>query len=250
MVKISTVIIAYNEEVNIGRCIDSVQPVADEILVVDSFSTDRTREICREKGVRLLENAFRGHIEQKNFALDQATYHHVLSLDADEALSPELARSILEAKRHWPADGYTMNRLSSYCGKWIRHCGWYPDRKLRLWDRTQGRWGGHNPHDKVIMPPAAALQHLSGDLLHYTYHTIGQHLRQVDFFTEIMAREAVGRGKKAPLLKIVGSPVFKFFHSYLIKRGVLDGYYGFVVSAISAHATFIKYVKMRELLKK
>jgi len=250
MVKISAVIIAYNEEVNIARCIDSVQPVADEILVVDSFSTDRTRAICLEKNVRLIENAFRGHIEQKNFALDQATYHHVLSLDADEALSPELAQSILEAKWHWQADGYTMNRLSSYCGKWIRHCGWYPDRKLRLWDRTRGRWGGHNPHDKVIMQPGAALRHLSGDLLHYTYHTISQHIQQVDFFTEIMAREAVGQGKKAPLLKIVCSPVFKFFHSYVIKRGVLDGYYGFIVSAISAHATFIKYVKMREFLKK
>jgi glycosyltransferase involved in cell wall biosynthesis len=250
MVKISTVIITYNEEVNIARCIDSVQAVADEILVVDSFSTDRTREICREKKVRFIENAFRGHIEQKNFALDQATYNHVLSLDADEALSPELAQSILKAKGHWQADGYTMNRLSSYCGKWIRHCGWYPDRKLRLWNRTQGRWGGHNPHDKVIMQPAATRQHLSGDLLHYTYHTISQHIQQVDFFTGIMAREAVGRGKKAPLLKIICSPVFKFFHSYVIKRGVLDGYYGFIVSAISAHATFIKYVKMREFLKK
>ena len=250
MVKISTVIIAYNEEMNIARCIDSVQPVADEILVVDSFSTDRTREICLQKKVRFLENPFRGHIEQKNFALDQATYDHVLSLDADEALSPELMQSIQQAKQHWKADGYTMNRLSSYCGKWIRHCGWYPDRKLRLWHRTRGRWGGYNPHDKVILQPLAAQQHLSGDLLHYTYHTISQHLQQVDFFTEIMAKEAVGRGKNAPLLKIIFSPVFKFFHSYVIKRGVLDGYYGFVVSAISAHATFIKYVKMRELLKK
>jgi glycosyltransferase involved in cell wall biosynthesis len=250
MVKISTVIIAYNEEMNIARCIDSVQPIADEILVVDSFSTDRTREICLQKKVRFLENPFRGHIEQKNFALDQATYDHVLSLDADEALSPELMQSIRQAKQHWQVDGYTMNRLSSYCGKWIRHCGWYPDRKLRLWNRTQGRWGGYNPHDKVILQPGATQQHLSGDLLHYTYHTIGQHLQQVDFFTEIMAKEAVGRGKRAPLLKIIFSPVFKFFHSYVIKRGMLDGYYGFVVSAISAHATFIKYVKMREFLKK
>jgi glycosyltransferase involved in cell wall biosynthesis len=250
VVKISAVIITYNEEMNIARCIDSLWAVADEIVVVDSYSTDRTKDICLQKGVHFMEHRFAGHIEQKNYALEQATYDHVLSLDADEALSPELTRSILEVKQNWQADGYTMNRLSSYCGQWIRHCGWYPDRKLRLWQRSKGNWGGRNPHDKVIMKDSASSRHLNGDLLHYTYHTISQHIQQVNFFTEIMAKEAVARGKKASLFKIIFSPIFKFFHSYVIKLGWLDGYYGWVVSIISAHATFVKYVKMRELQKK
>jgi len=250
MVKISAVVITYNEEMNIARCIDSLWAVADEIVVVDSYSTDRTKEICLQKGVRFMEHPFAGHIEQKNYALDQAAHDYVLSLDADEALSLELTRSILEVKQNWQADGYTMNRLSSYCGQWIRHCGWYPDRKLRLWQRSKGHWGGRNPHDKVMMQESASIRHLNGDLLHYTYHTISQHIQQVDFFTEIMAKEAVARGKKASLFKIIFSPIFKFFHSYVIKLGWLDGYYGWVVSIISAHATFVKYVKMREFQKK
>lgn len=250
MVKISAVIITYNEEINVGRCLDSLRLVADELVVVDSGSTDNTKVICLQKGARFSEHAFAGHIEQKNYALAQATYDHVLSLDADEVLSPALVQSILAVKENWQDDGYSMNRLSSYCGQWIRHCGWYPDRKLRLWNRTQGRWGGQNPHDKVVMEAGARQSHLDGDLLHYTYHTISQHLQQIDFFTSIMAKEAVVRGKQASLFKVLGSPIFKFFHSYVIKLGVLDGYYGLVVSAISAHASFIKYVKMRELQKK
>ena len=250
MVKISAVVITYNEEANVGRCLDSLRPVADELVVVDSGSTDNTKAICLQKGARFSEHPFAGHIEQKNYALAQATHDHVLSLDADEALSPALIESILAVKENWREDGYSMNRLSSYCGHWIRHCGWYPDRKLRLWNRTKGRWGGQNPHDKVVMVIGATQSHLRGDLLHYTYHTISQHLQQVDFFTGIMAKEAVGRGKRATLLKVLGSPIFKFFHSYVIQLGVLDGYYGLVVSVISAHASFIKYVKMRELQKK
>ena len=140
--KISAVIITYNEEANIERCLESLEGTADEVLVVDSFSTDRTADICKSKGVDFIQHPFKGHIEQKNYALSCAGNNYVLSLDADEALSDNLIQSIRAAKQNWRADGYSVNRLTNYCGKWIRHCGWYPDKKVRLWDRRKGHWGG------------------------------------------------------------------------------------------------------------
>jgi glycosyltransferase involved in cell wall biosynthesis len=249
MRKISAVIITYNEEKNIGRCIDSLQGVADEILVVDSFSTDRTPEIVAERGAVYLANPFGGHIEQKNFAMAQARYDYILSLDADEALDDPLRRSILAIKNDWQADGYTMNRRTNYCGQWIWHCGWYPDRKLRLWDRRKGRWGGVNPHDEVLMENGAKTLHISGDLLHYSFYSISQHLGQVNYFTDIMAKAQFEAGKRSNVLKVVISPVLKFIKSYLLQLGFLDGYYGLVICTISAHASFIKYAKLREYQK-
>ena len=146
-VNISAVIIAFNEEKNIERCILSLKNVVDEIVVVDSFSKDKTKEICLAHNVVFIEHSFKGHIEQKNWAYTQASNNYVLSLDADEALSDELKNSILAIKNNWKNDGYAFNRLTSYCGKWIKHCGWYPDIKLRLWDRRKGTWKGINPHD-------------------------------------------------------------------------------------------------------
>src|SRR5579872_2065273 len=135
MPKISAIIITYNEERNIGRCIESLEKIADEIVVVDSFSRDKTKAICTERRVRFIEHPFSSHIDQKNFALSQATYDHIFSLDADEYLSEELVDSVLEVKKTWPHDAYQMNRLSTYGGKWIRRGNWYPDRKIRLWHK-------------------------------------------------------------------------------------------------------------------
>jgi len=140
MPKLSVVIITLNEEKNIGRCLESVKDIADEIVIVDSFSTDRTEEICLRYNARFIKHEFVGHIEQKNWAIEQASYLHVLSLDADEELSERLKKSILEVKGNWKHDGYYFNRLTNYCGKWIRHTSWYPARKLRLWDRSKGKW--------------------------------------------------------------------------------------------------------------
>ena len=142
MIKLSVVIIAFNEERNIARCLQSVKDIADDILVVDSFSSDKTREIALSYGARVIEHGFEGHIQQKNWAITQSKYPHILSLDADEALSDELKKSIIEAKSNWQFYGYNMNRLTNYCGKWVRYCGWYPDKKLRLWDCRQGEWKG------------------------------------------------------------------------------------------------------------
>ena len=249
MQKISAVIITYNEEKNIERCLLSVKDLVDEIVVVDSFSTDKTEEICRAYGVKFIKHEFEGHIEQKNWAITQASNPYILSMDADEALSDTLKTSIKSVKADWTYDGYRFNRLTSYCGKWIKHTGWYPDVKLRLWDSRKGSWKGVNPHDRYEMTDDAKIKYLKGDLLHYSYYTIKQHLDQVNKFTEIAAIAAVKEGKKTNLIKIILHPLWKFLRDYFFKLGILDGYYGFVISVISSHATFVKHLKIKELTK-
>lgn len=245
MPELSVVIITLNEENLIGNCIDSVQGLADEVLVLDSFSTDRTEEICRQKGARFIQHKFEGYIEQKNKALELAAYDFVLSLDADEALSPELRQSILEIKSSPSFPGFTMNRLNNYCGKWIRHCGWYPDTKLRLVDRKVARWKGLNPHDELMLEQGVSC-HLKGDILHYSYHSIKGHVNQANHFTDISALAMFERGRKAPLWRLIVNPTLMFLKCYILKKGFLDGFYGFTISMISSHATFLKYAKLRQ----
>ncbi|HOP13067.1 glycosyltransferase family 2 protein [Lentimicrobium sp.] len=248
MIRLSVVIITYNEERNIGRCLESVRGIADDIVVLDSFSTDKTEDICKEHGARFIRHKFEGHIEQKNRAVSLASYPHVLSLDADEALDDTLRESISRVKENWKHDGYTMNRLTNYCGKWIYHCGWYPDRKLRLWDSRKGRWGGENPHDRYeLTEKDATTAHLEGNILHYSYYTLNDHHRQVEYFTTILARTQFNNGKRAPWPVMVISPVIKFLRDYFIKLGILDGRAGFTISRISAYATYLKYRKIRQL---
>jgi len=249
-IQLSVVIITFNEERNIERCLNSVGCIADEIVVVDSFSTDKTKAICTQKEVRFIENKFDGHIEQKNFAITQAKNQYVLSLDADEALTKELQEAILQIKNNWQADGYSFNRLTNFCGTWIKHCGWYPDKKLRLWDKTKGKWGGDNPHDKVMMEKDAAVKHINLDILHYSFYTIEEHLKQIDFFTDISAKAAFEKGKTSNGFTIFYKSTFKFFRDYFLKLGFLDGYHGYVVCKNSAHAKHLKYSKLRDLNRK
>ena len=250
-VQISALVITYNEENNIERCLNSLDGIADEIVVIDSFSTDRTAQICKDRGVDFVQHRFEGHIEQKNYALSRANNDHVLSLDADEALSEVLKQSILTTKQNWQDDGYAVNRLTDYCGKWIRHCGWYPDKKIRLWDRRKGRWGGVNPHDHVIMDKSCRVGRLRGDLLHYSYPSIKHHVAQIDKFSDIAARAAYQRGRRANvLLDICLNPMLTFFKKYFLKLGFLDGYEGFVISISTAYGKFLKYIKLRELEKR
>ena len=247
MPPLSVVIITYNEEKMIGKCLESVQDIADEIVVVDSFSTDKTKNICGQFNVKFIEHPFEGHIQQKNKALSHAAYPRVLSLDADEVLSPELQESIKKIKQNWEYDGYYFNRLTNYCGKWIRHCGWYPDKKLRLLDRRKGNWGGVNPHDKIMMEKHAKIHYLKGDLLHYSFFTIGQHIDQINKFTDISSRQLYEQGRKVSVFKILLSPFVKFIRDYFIKAGFLDGFYGLMISMNSAHAKFLKYSKLKRL---
>jgi glycosyltransferase involved in cell wall biosynthesis len=248
MIHLSVVIITYNEERNIGRCIDSIKPVADEIVVVDSFSKDQTRKICEEKGAIFIEHAFEGHIQQKNYALSQAKFDYVLSLDADEYLSAELTKSILAAKKSWPADAYTMNRLSSYGGRWMKLSAWYPDKKLRLWDKKVGHWGGDNPHDKVILDKKSNILHLKGDLMHRAYDNATEFLTKVQSYSDIFANEKRFVVHCSPF-KILYKTAYTFFFNFFVKLGVFGGYEGAMISLSNTNYTFYKYSKLLEANK-
>lgn len=250
MIKLTVAIITFNEEKNILRCLQSIKDIADEILVVDSYSTDKTKEICLQAGVRFIENPFKGHIEQKNYALSLSTYEWVLSLDADESLSPQLLNSIKAIKVNPQNKGYAFNRLTNYAGKWIYHSGWYPDRKLRLVHKKFAQWEGMNPHDILkLQHPSEIPSFLNGDLLHYSYDSITSHITQTNKFTTIAAREAFQRGIRSSMLKTLSRGCFKFMRDYFFKRGFLDGYYGLIICIINALSAFLKYAKICELQK-
>ena len=241
-IKLSVIIITLNEEKNIKRCINSIKSVADDITVIDSHSKDKTVEMCKELGATVYCQAFLGHVEQKNFALSKAKYPYILSLDADEALDETLIESIKKAKENWSHDGYSMNRLTNYCGQWIYHCGWYPDKKLRLIESAKGQFQGFNPHDELVLQEGSSCIHLKGNILHYSYNSIQDHIAQVNYFTNILSKSSLQKGKKSNMFMILFSPIFKFIRDYFFMLGFLDGYYGFVICMISSHATFLKYV--------
>jgi glycosyltransferase involved in cell wall biosynthesis len=245
--QISAVIITFNEERNIARCLSSLKEVVEEILVVDSYSTDKTVSICKEFGVSFIQHPFEGHIEQKNYAMEQAQFDWVLSLDADEALSPEARDAVLSIKSGGGVDGYSFNRLNNYCGQWIRHSGWYPDRKLRLWDRRKGRWGGENPHDKVIMETGSTIVTIHADIQHYSYYNTREHDKQLRKFAEISAQAKFEKGEKASVLKVYLSPIFKFLWKYFVQAGFLDGRNGWIICRKSAYENYLKYKRLREL---
>jgi len=249
MPQLSVVIIAYNEELHIGSCLDSVKGIADEIVVVDSFSTDNTADICTEHGARFIQHKFEGHIEQKNYALDQASFDHVLCMDADEALSPELRESILEVKNDWKHTAYCFSRLTRYCGKWIRHSTWYPSRKIRLVERGSARWDGINPHDRLSPNDGSTLAQLSGDLLHYSYESIAEHRLKVRVYADLASNAYYKAGRSSNLLKIIMNPFWRFIREYVINLGILDGYYGMVIAVLCAQETYLKYKKLRDIWK-
>jgi glycosyltransferase involved in cell wall biosynthesis len=249
MLPLSVTIITKNEEKNIGRCIDSVKEVADEIIVLDSFSTDRTIEIAMDKGATVRQEKFRGYIEQKNFAMQLASYDYILSLDADEALSPQLARSILNVKKNCSGFAFNMNRSAIFCGKTIRHGSWYPDKKLRLFNRQIAKWGGINPHDKVLLTQKSTIKHLKGDILHYSYNNIADCERKRKYLTSIYAESMFKAGRRTSLFHIVVNPVWDFFHGYFLRLGFLDGYYGLLISIEIARSVFVKHLKLYHLQK-
>ena len=241
--KISATVVTLNEEVNLARALESLR-CCDEIVVVDSGSGDRTTEIARRLGARVIGSEWRGYAAQKNFAAQQASHDWILSLDADEALSDELQADIWEVKREGPrADAYSMPRLAQYMGRWILHSGWHPDPKVRLYDRRKARWVGDYVHETVEVSGRVA--HLGSKLLHYTCDSLSQHLRTTDRYTTLAAREMLAQGRVAPWWRLVLSPPWAFFKSYILQKGFLDGPEGLIIANMAAFYVFLKYAKTR-----
>jgi glycosyltransferase involved in cell wall biosynthesis len=244
---ITGVIITFNEERNIERCLTSLKNVCDEIIVLDSFSTDQTEAICRTNNVKFVQHSFDGHIQQKNRALQLAETEWVLSLDADEALTEELSQAILKVKQNPIGEAYAINRLTNYCGHWVKYCGWYPDTKTRLVKKERAHWTGVNPHDRLERMDQGKVEMLQGDLLHYSYYTKEDHFKQIEYFGKIAAKELFDQGKNISLGLLYAKVLNQFIKSFVIKTGFLDGKAGFLISIRSAYATYVKYRKLRML---
>jgi glycosyltransferase involved in cell wall biosynthesis len=247
MQKLSVAIITLNEEANIGDAIDSVS-FADEVVVVDSLSTDRTCEIASARGAVVVEQEFLGHVEQKSLAIDHTTCSWVLSIDADERVTPELADKIKQvlAEGDHAADAYEVNRRVFYLGRWIRHSGWYPDRRIRLFRRDRAHWQGTNPHDWLVCRDGKTAR-LDADLLHYSYRDMAHHLQTMNFFTDISSRELFKKNRSSGLFQMLFHPTFSFFKKLVLKQGWRDGMPGFIIAVGTAYYVFLKYAKLWEL---
>lgn len=246
MQKISAVIISLNEERNIQRAIDSLKPVADEILVYDSHSSDKTPEICHEAGVRFLQGDWLGYAATKNKANALATHNYILPLDADEALSETLQQSILKARQKGLQGAYKMNRLTNYCGQWIYHSGWYPDQKHRLFPKNQVQWKGEWVHEVPDIPTSLNVQHLEGDILHYSYYSVEEHWERARHYAELKAQQFKAKGKKAGFFKPYLSAFWRFISMYFLKKGFLDGSHGWKIAQIAAWASYYQYRLVRK----
>jgi len=246
MIDFSIVIITFNEEHNIKPCLDSVRGLTDDIVVVDSGSTDKTKAVCEKYNVRFFVNSFIDYSSQKNFANSLAKYDYVLSLDADECLSPELVASIREIKEFGNNHAYTFNRLNYHCGKPVRFCGWYPDKKERFWNRHTGQWFG-TIHEKFVFNKRPVFVHLKGDLLHYTYNSKEEHLKQAEKFALLNTEQDFKSGKKTSLLMAYISYLLRFLTVFIFRLGFLDGKTGLFIAKTTAYATFLRnkqlYVK-------
>lgn len=242
---LSATIICKNEVEKIRDALQSVR-FCDEVVVVDSGSTDGTLDICRELADVVVETDWPGHIAQKNRALDLARGRWVLALDADERVTPALAEEVRKVVAGEPLeDGFRINRHIYYLGRWINHSGWYPEPRIRLFRREKGRWGGIDPHDEVrVAGPVGALQ---GEILHYSYDDLSDHVHTLNRFSSILAGEHKARGRRFRWVSLLLRPPAEFLKKYLIKRGFLDGPQGFFVAAISAFYVFLKVAKLWEL---
>ena len=250
MNQLTVVIITFNEERNIARCLQSIHTIADEVVVVDSLSTDRTQEICEQFGVRFVSHPWEGYIRQKNYANSLSSNDLILSIDADEVLSEELQASVAELKIQSVENKvFVMRRLMNYCGTWIRHGGWYPDKKVRIFDRRYVRWQGQKVHETLSIPETFERVELNGDLLHYSFYTIEEHRAQIEKFAKLSAEEAIASGKRVTKTDAYVHAGWKFIRDYFFKAGFLDGRNGWLISKINAHGVLQKYLNIIDLSK-
>lgn len=240
---LSACVIARNEADRIEGCLASLD-WCDEIVVIDSHSTDRTREVAEACGARVVERDWPGHVAQKEFAIREAKNDWVLCVDADERVSEDLAWEIaaLRAADFPNFAGWRMPRLSSYLGAWIRHGTWYPNRQLRLFDRRRGRWSGTNPHDRVELSGPAG--ELKAPLHHHPYRDLDDHLDTINRYTTTMARELHARGRRPRIADLAFRPAWRFVRFYLLERGFLMGWRGLLMATLAAHYVGLKYTKL------
>jgi len=251
---LSASIITFNEEARIKDCIASVHDLCDEVLVLDSFSTDKTEKIARSfPKVRFFKHAFDGHVQQKNRAFEMCTSKWILSLDADERCTPELAQSIREflATKADNVDGMRVNRLTIHMGRPIKHGGWY-NARYRLIKKGKATWGGENPHDQIFLHDAPRWKTnfgpvLDGDLIHYSFRDLSDQINTINKFSSIIAFTRHGKNRKFSLIRLLTKPIQKFIEMYILKAGFLDGMPGFVIAYSSAFSYFLRESKLYEL---
>jgi len=245
MIKISAVIISFNEERNIERCLRSLD-WADEIVLVDSGSTDRTALIARNYTDRVIMHEWEGFVKQKIYATALASNDWVFSIDADEEVSADLKKEIQRIRQSIPsAAAYRMARKMFYLGRWIKHGSWYPDYKVRLFNRKEGYWIGLEVHE--FWRTSGRYENLSGDLLHYSYQNLTDHMQKINILTSQAAAEMQQKGKQAKLWNMLINPWAKFLKSYLIQLGFLDGFVGLVIALMGSYYVLLKYLKLWEL---
>lgn len=249
MHKLTAVIITFNEEKKIPACLASLQGVADEIIVMDSMSADRTPDICRQFGVKLYQQPWAGYGQQKNQAAQLASHDFILSMDADEALTPALQHAINQAKKQGLQGVYSMNMRNIYYGYPLRWGGYYPYVKTRIYNRREVKWNVRKVHETLEIPPGTRRTHLEGDIEHRSKDTIEQHLASINRYTSLTAHVYFEQGKRGAFFKMLFSPVFTFFVNYIIRLGILDGAVGFIMARLSAQEAFLKYSKLLLLQK-
>lgn len=242
MPEISTVVITYNEERNIERCLKSVLPFSGEVVVVDSGSTDRTVEISRQYATKVMSHEWLGYGRQKQLAMKHSTCPWVFSIDADEEVSPSLCTEILSLD--FSKDGYEMPRKTWYLNRWVEHSGWYPGYILRLFDREKGQFTDEIVHEYVGV--SGKVGRLKNDLLHYSYRDVAHHIEKMNDLTTLAARQMLEQGRRATVSNVALYPFFEFLKVYISKKGFLDGLAGLTISALHAYYVFLKYAKLYE----
>lgn len=248
---VSATVITFNEQANIAACLESLH-WADEIVVVDSQSTDQTVAIARRFTPHVFVQPWLGHKQQKNFAIEKTKHRWIFSLDADERVSNSLHGRIRETLQNPGQDGYRFPRQNYFLGRWMRHGGWYPDAVIRLFRKDRGRFGGINPHDRVEID-SGRVGDIDAPLIHHTYTSFTQYVRKLEFYADIAAREAFaagrGRGPVPAAARVLFKPLGKFFETYLCKLGCLDGTHGLVAALGSSYLTYMKEARLWELGK-
>ena len=244
---LSAVLITRNEAHNIVRCLRSLKGLCDDIVIVDAESTDATRTLAEAEGDRVVVRPWTDYCEQKNFANALALHPWILSLDADEALSDPLRSALQQVARTGFSGAYRVKRLTNYCGHWVRHGGWYPDSKVRLFHRDHARWEGSHVHETLALAQGTCIHDLPGDLLHYSYPTLASHHERIERYSTLHARKLHAAGKRGSCLKRWLSPLAKFIHGYFVQLGILDGWAGWHIARLSARAVYLKYTKLKTL---